>query len=473
METWLESDEDGLAMACDMEPACRDPEHRVLGHFAPGHSNLSRQNIVGLLWGLMLCLTSVVQEGVRSCMICKGANTVVKGGIRTMLKHVRKKHGFMLGCSNNLTHLCANLKAYKQSNPVFKYGCPIRNCTASMSTLLEQVVHFYAQHSSWTTSRLVSCSLCFLPLLDKTLEQHCLEGGLAHNVCCGQATYANLSLLLNHNLAVHFFEVMRTCDPNLRTKLLAAIYSRSSLGRWALICPLVPDIRLTALNNLIPDMFAFEYIRNFVYTNPRAMIDFLYDQTLSVKHVLNYLDSAMKITVQELDKIRFELLAGYFYRGLNNFMYYQRQMSTSLWYLENMAWWQSHDLHQVMQELCLKCMDTGNHTRTPHLCFNRLSEKGFGNLFRIKKDKSMLDPKKHLFFAASETFNVTAGPSWHSLGNGNPENSYNVFWSPAGVFRPLLDDPNLRIGSKDNYLENWNRVGPDLTPPCSRTFKKG
>jgi hypothetical protein len=206
------------------------------------------------------------------------------------------------------------------------------------------------------------------------------------------------------------------------------------------------DTRNFPLNSLLPDIFSLEYTQFSSYVNPRTIIDFLYDHTLRVVSSINRLDSAVILKEFDLEIIKFDILAGFFYRGLNNFMQNQRHIQSTHWYMDNMGWWPSSELQGTMHELCIKCLDTSNHSRTLHLCFDRLEEKGFGHIFRCMKNLDMIDPKKHLFFAASELLNLSAGPSWHSLGTGDANISYNVAWSTTGLFRPILDDMPRGVG---------------------------
>jgi hypothetical protein len=69
-----------------------------------------------------------------------------------------------------------------------------------------------------------------------------------------------------------------------------------------------------------------------------------------------------------------------------------------------------------------------------------MEEKEFGEFIRKRKAKELIDPKKNLFFAASETLNISAGSSWHSLGTGDPEISYNTVKGKETLGRPILED---------------------------------
>jgi hypothetical protein len=381
-------------------------------------------------------------EGIRECWYCKKQGSLVHRRYPSMMKHIKQKHGWQLGFDSYLPTISANLRELKRLNPTFRYSCSSNSCSDNMETFFEQFLHSKTKHAKWSTSEMHICLICFKPLLGMTMEEHYNEVGSSHNICCEtKAIFPHINFWLNHILNSHFYATFRSLDVNFRTTILSAIYNRTEWSRWATMCPLVVDFRTVLMNDMLPDIFSTFYLNNSAFNNPLNMVDFLFDKTINMKSTLSKLDSGVHLTTADLTKIKFELMAGHFYRGLSIFMLNQKLRKKSDWYMENMAFWDANSIPSLDHAFCIKCQDQASHISTPHCCFNRIAEKEFGNLFRLRKPKELIDPNKNLFFAASETLNISAGPSWHSLGTGDPEISYNTIWGIDRLWRPILEEP--------------------------------
>ena len=404
-DMWIEQFQASQGIVCTGETNCRVYEHRKMGHFMENHSPFSARKLFSFLWTLTLCITTPVQ-GMRVCNPCKGLNKIITGSMIFMLKHIKGAHGELLGLQNKARQICSNLRVLKWSNTAFRFTCPMQECNETCADEIEMYLHFTITHKTWPTKYMITCPFCLCPLLNKSIDQHARCKGREHNKCeCG-LTFVTIGEMLNHMISTNPITVFEKLKPNLRNRLLTAIYTGQMTTMWAKSAPLLPLTDVKYINSSLPDIMTVTFMSPLFCTTARQIVDTIYENSNEIASAMKMLDENKSLSNTQLKTIHNEIEEEYFLRKISDILKTQREAQGTQWMREITGLCIELRIKNRMTK-CNICMDSDPHTENQDGCFDRSNTRPLGPVYiHMQIDRLLPTEQGILIVSGKSLFNM-------------------------------------------------------------------